>query len=223
MESRIQRIFLMEPQVRALAFLMMFLVGFIPQAQADDSLPGVDNFQPEVERREIDKPDIDTEDFEFGVSYGLMSVEDFGVHGVFVTRLAYHVNEQIFVEGIYGQTDTEKTSFEILSNTNLLTDEQRKYQYYNVSLGYNILPGEVFFGQNKTFVSELYLVVGAGTTEFAGDKFFTLNVGAGYRLLLTDEIALHLDIRDYMLNIDLLGIDKTSHNIEVTGGLTYFF
>ncbi|MBV1959324.1 MAG: outer membrane beta-barrel domain-containing protein [Pseudomonadales bacterium] len=223
MESRIQRIFLMEPQARILTFLVLFLVGFIPLSQADDSLSGVDNFQPEVERKEIDKPDIDTEDFEFGVSYGLMSVEDFGVNGVFVTRLAYHVNEQIFVEGIYGQTDTEQTSFEILSNTNLLTDEQREYQYYNVSVGYNILPGEVFFGENKTFVSELYLVVGAGTTEFAGDKFFTLNIGAGYRLLLTDEIALHLDMRDNMLNMDLLGVDKTSHNIEVTGGLTYFF
>ena len=223
MENRIQRIFLMSPLAKLPFFVALLFVGVVSISSADDSLPAADNFEPEVERTEIEKPDIDTEDFEFGVSYGLLSVEDFGVNGVFVARLAYHVNEQIFVEGIYGVSETERTSFEILSNIDLLSDDEREYSYYNISVGYNILPGEVFFTENKTFVSELYLVTGAGTTEFAGDKFFTLNFGFGYRLLLTDEIALHLDVRDHMLNMNLLGVDKTSHNLEFTGGLTWFF
>ena len=229
MENWLQRIFLMTARTNISAILATMLISFSAFCQAENSgWPVVSDqttgiFEPEVERTEINKPDIDTEDFEFGVSYGLMSVEDFGVSSVLAARLAYHVSEYIFAEAVYGQTDTQKTSFEVLNSTSFLTEDQRKYQYYNLSVGYNLLPGEVFFLEDKTFVSELYVVMGAGTTEFAGDQYFTLNVGMGYRLLLTDEIALHVDVRDHMLNIDFLGIDKTSHNLEVTGGLTYFF
>lgn len=228
MENRLQRIFLImiRNKLSALFVASMLVaptcygVGTEWEIADEQSLQ---TFEPDVERTTINKPDIDTEDFEFGVSYGLLSVEDFGVSGVFVTRLAYHVSEEIFIEGIYGQSDTNKTSFEVLNATDLLTPDQRQYEYYNLSLGYNLLPGEVFFGPNLTFVSELYAVVGAGSTEFAGDQFFTLNFGVGYRLLLSDEIALHIDVRDHMFNIDLLGVDKTTHNIEITGGLTWFF
>ena len=229
MENWIQRIFLMNIRAKISAFAVVFSMLCTPVCFAmgeDWNLQGgesLDNFKPEVERTEINKPDIDTEDFEFGVSYGLLSVEDFGVSGVFVTRLAYHVSEYIFIEGIYGQSETQKTSFEILNATNLLTDGERAYEYYNLSVGYNLLPGEVFFGSNMTFVSELYVVAGAGSTDFAGEQFFTFNVGLGYRLLLTDEIALHADVRDHMFDIDLLGMNKTSHNIEMTAGLTWFF
>ena len=53
---------------------------------------------PEVERREIVQPKIDTEDFEVGVFAGGMSVEDFGVSPVYGITLAYHVSEALFVE-----------------------------------------------------------------------------------------------------------------------------
>ncbi|MDF1644653.1 MAG: outer membrane beta-barrel domain-containing protein [Pseudomonadales bacterium] len=229
MENWLQRIFLMAVRNQISAILAAMLISFsmfsygenLEWSVASDQTTAV--FEPEVERAEINKPDIDTEDFEFGVSYGLMSVEDFGVSSVLAARLAYHISEYIFAEAVYGQTDTQETSFEVLNGTSLLTEDQRQYQYYNLSVGYNLLPGEVFFLEDKTFVSELYVVMGAGSTEFAGDQYFTVNVGMGYRLLLTDEIALHVDVRDHMLDIDFLGIDKTSHNLEVTGGLTVFF
>lgn len=229
MEYRLQRVFLMRMRTQITAILATVAISFSMFCQAERfewpaaSSQDTGIFEPEVERVEINKPDIDTEDFEFGVSYGLMSVEDFGVNALFAARFAYHISERIFAEGTYGQTDTEKTSFEVLNGTDFLTEDQRKYEYYNLSIGYNLLPGEVFFLEDKTFVSELYVVIGAGTTDFAGDQYFTLSTGMGYRLLLTDEIALHVDVRDHMLNIDFLGIDKTSHNLEITGGLTLFF
>ena len=62
--------------------------------------------EPEVERREIREPDIDSEDFELGAYIGIMSVEDFGSGRVStVQRLAYHVTEGFFVEGSVGQTE----------------------------------------------------------------------------------------------------------------------
>jgi outer membrane beta-barrel protein len=194
-------------------------------AQDDDqdaAAPPV--IEPEVERRKIKKPKIDTEDFEVGVFGGMMSVEDFGVNTIVGARFAYHITEGFFVEAAAGRTDTEETSFERLSGgAQLLTDDQRTLTYYSVSLGYNLFPGEVFIGRKRAFNTAIYFLAGVGDTDFAGDNRFTVNFGAGLRLLPTDWFALHLDVRDHIFDIDLLGQEKTSHNIESHIGFTFFF
>ncbi|MDH3616374.1 MAG: outer membrane beta-barrel domain-containing protein [Gammaproteobacteria bacterium] len=179
---------------------------------------------PEVERREIKEPAIDREDFEIGPFVGIMSVEDFGADVVYGARLAYHITEGFFVEGTVGRTDTGLTSFEELSgDARLITDSEREYTYYNLNLGYNILPGEVFIGEGRAFNTNLYLTGGLGSTSFAGDDRFTVNFGFGYRFLLSDSIALHLDFRDHLFDIDLFGDEKTAHNLESHFGFTVFF
>ena len=180
--------------------------------------------EPEIQRREIQPARIDTEDFEVGVFAGLMSVEDFGVNSVVGARFAYHITEGLFVELAAGTTDTEETSFERLSGAaQLLTDAERKYDYYNLSLGYNPFPGESFFGRNRAWNSALYVIGGVGQTSFAGDDRFTLNVGLGWRLLPLDWLAIHADFRDHIFDIDLLGQEKTTHNLEAHVGVTFFF
>ena len=69
---------------------------------------------PDVERREINTAEIDTENFEVGFFAGQMSVEDFGVNTVAGARFAYHITEGFFVEMAAGRTTTEETSFERL-------------------------------------------------------------------------------------------------------------
>jgi outer membrane beta-barrel protein len=179
---------------------------------------------PEVARREIKEPKIDREDFEIGAYVGIMGIEDFGSNVSYGVRLAYHVTEGFFVEGTVGQSEGDLTSFEVLSGgARLITDSERTMTYYNLNLGYNILPGEVFIGEGRAYNTNLYLIAGLGSTEFAGDDRFTVNVGAGYRFLLSDAIALHLDFRDHLFDIDLLGEEKTAHNLEGHLGFTVFF
>ena len=67
------------------------------------------------------------------------------------------------------------------------------------------------------------MVAGVGSTDFAGDDRFTVNFGAGFKLFPTDWFAVHLDVRDHVFDIDLLGQEKTSHNIESHIGFTFFF
>jgi outer membrane beta-barrel protein len=180
--------------------------------------------QPEIARRDIYEPEIDTEDFETGGYVGFLSIEDFGTNPVYGLRFAYHVTESFFLEAAVGTSDADKTSFELLSgNVQLLTDDQREFTYYNLSLGYNVLPGEVFLGSSYAFNSQFYLIGGVGSTRFAGNDEYTVNFGAGYRLLFTDWLSLHLDVRDHMFDSDLLGQEKTTHNIEIHSGLTIFF
>ncbi len=180
--------------------------------------------KPGIERRTITEADIDSEDFEVGAFVGVMGIEDFGSNVVYGVRASYHATEDFFFEAAAGATRADETSYETLSGgAQLLTDSQRDLYYYNLSLGYNVLPGESFIGSRHAFNSALYLVAGVGNTEFADDSHFTYSVGAGYRFLLNDWVALHLDFKDHIFESDLLGTDKYTHNLEGTVGLSMFF
>lgn len=231
METRLRLLFLTSWAIMSTATLggcawMPFVGGKeAPPAQTETVAREPEQvIDPEVERREIRTPDIDTEDFEIGGFVGVMSVEDFGVNPVYGARLAYHITEGLFVEGAIGRTETEETSFERLSGAaEILTDDERELTYYNLSLGYNVLPGEAFVGRRRAYTQSLYVIGGIGSTDFAGDNRFTLNFGFGYRFLVTDFLAIHADVRDHLFDIDILGEDKTSHNLESHVGFTWFF
>ena len=190
--------------------------------------PGQLDLEPlvvrEPERREIKVEKIDSENFEVGGFAGVMSVEDFGTNTLYGLRAAYHVTEDLFVEAVYGETELGETSFERLSgNVQILEDDDRDMSYYNLSVGFNVFPGEVFIGRGLAFKGGLYFIGGAGSTDFAGDEHFTVNFGVGYRLAATDWLALRIDVRDHMFETDLLGSEELTHNIEFSGGLTIFF
>jgi outer membrane beta-barrel protein len=219
----------MESRVLVLFLTVTLAVGTLTGCGRDRLARADDNGQPpviepDVERREIEPARIDTEDFEVGIFAGQISVEDFGVNTVAGARFAYHVTEGFFTELAAGKARTEPTSFERLSGAaQLLTDSERDYSYYNVSLGYNILPGEGFIGRRRAMNVATYVIGGVGKTTFAGDDRFTINFGAGMRLMPLDWLAVHADIRDHVFDIDLLGQEKTSHNLEAHIGVTFFF
>jgi len=222
MESRI-RIFLLKSAGVLTVFLLLQACSLM-RTDEPDFHSSDQAVEPQLERRDITEADIDSENIEAGIFVGVMNVEDFGTNLVYGARMAFHFTEDFFAEGAYGRTDTDQTSFEKLSGgAKLLSDDDRRLEYYNISLGYNILPGEVFIGSDHAFNSALYLIAGVGSTEFAGDSNFTVNVGTGFRLLMNDWTALHLDFRDHIFESDVLGSDKTMHNLEGTAGLTFFF
>jgi len=226
MESRIRVLFLIICLISlsgCAATKNLFGIG-PKEAPPPTSEPPGQVIDPQVERREIKEPAIDREDFEVGAFVGIMSIEDFGSDVVYGVRLAYHVTEGFFIEASVGQSEAGLTSFEVLSGgAPIISDSERTLTYYNLDVGYNLLPGEGFVGEGRAYNTNFYLVAGLGSTRFAGDDRFTVNFGAGYRFLLTDSIALHVDFRDHLFDIDILGEDKTTHNLEGHLGVTVFF
>jgi len=224
MESRFRVLFLITLVITlsgCAATKNLFGIGD-DEAPPPSSEPPGQVIDPQVERREIKEPAIDREDFEVGVFGGIMSIEDFGSDVSYGVRIAYHVTEGFFVEATLGQSEASLTSFESLSGGALLFDD-RTLTYYNLDLGYNILPGEVFIGEGRAYNTNFYLIAGLGSTRFAEDDRFTVNFGAGFRFLLTDSVAIHVDFRDHLFDIDILGQEKTTHNLEGTIGVTMFF
>ncbi len=205
-----------------------------PKAQADDAgaNPAAEEpastpprvIEPEVERRKIKVAKIDADNIEIGGSFGALSIEDFGSNPVWGLSAAYHVTEDFFFQGSYGNSRASKTSYEVLGGgVQLLTPSERRFTYYSLSLGYNLFPGEVYIGRKLAMNSALYLLGGIGSTKFAGDQQFSLNLGVGYRLLPTDWLAIHIDVQDRVFRSDLLGSEKLVNNLGATLGLTVFF
>jgi len=224
MESRFRVLFLITLVIMlsgCAATKNLFGIGD-EEAPPPSSEPLGQVIDPQVERREIKEPAIDREDFEVSAFAGIMNIEDFGSDAVYGLRLAYHVTEGFFVEASVGQSEASLTSFEVLSGGARLFDD-RTLTYYNLNLGYNILPGEVFVGEGRAYNTNFYLIAGLGSTNFAEDDRFTVNFGAGFRFLLTDSVALHADFRDHLFDIDILGREKTTHNLEGTIGVSVFF
>jgi outer membrane beta-barrel protein len=179
--------------------------------------------EPEVERRVVKPPAVPKENFEIGAWLGMASIEDFGTNVAYGSRLAYHVTEDYFAEVVVGATETGKTSYELPTGaTQLLSDSQRDLTYYDISVGWNALPGEVFFGRERAMPSAVYVTMGAGNTRFAGDDRFTATAGAGLRLLVNEWLAVHVNARDRMFKTDLLGRSQVTHNLEFTISLTAF-
>lgn len=178
--------------------------------------------RPEIDRREIRIPKIDTEDYELGLYVGILSIEDFGARAVYGGRLAYHVTEDFFVEGLYGlSTITDET----LCNNGLCLFPNRveDLSYYAVSLGYNLFPGEIFFGKKTAMNATAYLLAGIGNTTYVDESHFTANVGVGIRILPKDWLAVHITMRDFLFESDFLGTVKTTNNFELTLGLSVYF
>jgi outer membrane beta-barrel protein len=194
-------------------------------AQQEPSLPSTDAplIEPEIERKEIIDAKLDTEDFEVGFFSGLYSTEDFGTNSVMGARLAYHVTEDFFFEIAAGESQTEESSVERLGFFEILSEDERDLQYYNFSLGWNILPGEAFLTSDWAFYTAFYFIGGIGNTSFAGQDNFTINFGGGFRFVATDWMAFHLDARNHVFDLDILGEEQSTQNLEFHGGITFFF
>jgi outer membrane beta-barrel protein len=179
---------------------------------------------PEIERREVPPVSINREDFELGAFAGIISIQDFNSEVVYGVRGAWHVTEDFFFEASYGTSEGDLTSYEKLSGgAPLFSDSERDYSYYNLNLGWNVFPGEVFIFDKYAFKSDLYFIGGAGNTDFLGDNWFTVTVGAGYRLQLNDNFSWRIDVRDYIYDREAFGNEETTNNIEWSTGLTFFF
>jgi outer membrane beta-barrel protein len=178
---------------------------------------------PEVERREVTLPKFPSKDIAVGLFVGTYATQNFGAAAVFGARLGYHITEDWFVEGTLGQSNVSDEAFRLVLPGGIFVSQEETLRYYAVSAGYNILPGEAFPTAKRAKATAIYLIAGVGSTQFNDQRSQTINFGLGGRLLLTDRSALQFDVRDHVFSLDLLGKRQSTHNLEFTGGFTYYF
>ena len=213
METRFQRI-----------FLILLITGTVTITSMKSFANSEDIVPTEVERRKVLEDVLDSENFEFGVKLGLISIEDFESNLWLEGHFAYHINEYFYAKAIYGIANAGETSFEKLVNVPpLLTSDQRKLNYYGLNIGYNLLPGEVFLNKNLALNSMFSIELGAGSTKFANDNHFTVNFTANYRLFVTDWLTWDIGMSDYIFDTSITGESKTTHNLNMATGIAFYF
>lgn len=221
----------MQPALIVLLMALALLGARPAQSQSAASAPAAaasqpaaeQVIQPQVVRREVKRPQLPSHDVAVGLYGGVYATENFGSSGVTGLRVSYHVTEDIFFDGTFGQTKVSDEAFRQVLPGGIFVNRTERLRYYGVSVGYNLLPGEVFFGRSTAKATQGYILAGIGSTDFAGQKRQTVNYGFGLRLVLADWFALQADVRDHVFSLDLLGRRKTTHNPEITGGLTFYF
>lgn len=211
--------------MRALTISLATLAcAFAVQAQPATTASGSNQVVvPDVERRDVKVPRIPSNDFELGLLAGTYSTQNFGASALVGLRAGYHITEDFFVESVYARTKISDEDFRRVLPGGVFREEKQSLAYYNLSLGWNVLPGEVFVGSRRAKASALYLIGGIGSTKLAEQRRQTYNFGFGLRVFMADWAALQLDVRDHIFKLDLLGERKTTQNLELTAGLTFFF
>lgn len=217
-----------------LSLTAALLVVMASASAADEPVSGATQtteqvIEPQIDRRTVTVPHIRSSDIEATYYTGTLSIENFGSSPVTGARLAFHVTERLFIEGAMAESTVSDQFYR--DRAQPIFDKQRvDLTYYNASLGYNVLPGESFITKNFAVASAFYLIAGIGTTQIAREKFSTFNFGFGYRVLWTDWLAMHLDVRDYVFNNDILSRSSASgsknqrtDNFEMTVGLSAYF
>jgi outer membrane beta-barrel protein len=178
---------------------------------------------PQVERREVKRPQYASNDFAVGLFSGTYATQNFGASTVSGVRLGYHITEDFFVDATLGRSKVSDETFRQVLPGGVFVNRTETLSYVAVSAGYNVLPGEVFFGRSTAKATQGYILAGVGSTDFAGQKRQTLHVGFGLRLILSDWFVMQADVRDHVFSLDLLGKRQTTQNPEVTAGFTLFF
>src|SRR5271167_5066669 len=139
-----------------------------PEVVAEEPQGEPSIVEPQVTRRVVKTPKIKAKDFEVGAYFGALSIQDFGTNPVYGVRAAYHVTEDFFFEAFGARSQAGLSSLEdVFPNITVISNSGRYFTYYDLDVGYNILPGEVFLGRGRAFNSALYATFGIGAVKFA--------------------------------------------------------
>lgn len=202
--------------------MLSFFAATEVAAQSDEGTEG-GLIEPQIERVEFDESQIDSYDIELAIYGGLLAVENFDTNFVAGFKLGYHVSEDFFVQASLGRSEVGETSFEKLSGgAPLLSGSERRVEYYLLSLGFNLFPGEAFFTDSTTFNTVFYVSGGVGSTRFAGDDRYTMAFALGHRTIFADGFSLDFEMRDLIWEMDIFGSEDITHNLELTVSLNLF-
>ena len=187
--------------------LALFCLGAVYSVQAFDIV------KPDEERELIENADIHSLSMNVGLYLGLINYENFNSDYLLGFYVSYPFDEDIFVDVEFGISAISDAEFRNIGLP-LFNKKKTDVSFYSVLIGYNLLPGEVYWSQQKTMISRLYLLAGVGNTNINSDNSITLHLGAGFKLELDDDHSLRLEARDRIIDTDILGTDQLTNNIE---------
>jgi hypothetical protein len=180
---------------RSLLLGASLALPFLAQAADTASAPEL-AITPEVQSTAQHPPAYASRDFEVGVVYGGHAIQYYGFSTSIGLRLAYHINEDFYVEGQYDNSDISDKRFWVKAPAG----SSKKY------LSKNDVP------LRSTMVVMGYegLIGGVGRINFNDNNEKAFRLGVGTKLYLTNSIVIRTEAYT-----DFFTIDKPSPKLKV--------
>lgn len=198
--------------------LLMTLVIFLYSVTAN----AFDIVKADTEQDLIKDSDIKNTSMSVGVYTGLINYENFNSSYLVALTFSYPFDEHVFIDAEFGVSSINDTEYRNIGLP-LLSEEETDVQFYTVLVGYNILPGEVYWSREKTLISSFYLIGGVGSISFDNNNYVSVQFGAGFKMGLDKNKSIRFEARDRLFDTDILGTDKLSNNIEFHLGIDWNF
>ncbi len=162
--------------------------------------------------------------FDAGIVAGVMNIEDFPAEFLIGANITFKASEDFFIQYNYVQSDVPESPFEEGSVTFAIGND-RKYEHYDLLIGYNLFQGEFFVGDGDPHYTSLYFVGGIGDTSLGDEENFSYTLGLGYQIEFRRKYVLRFDYRNYLYESSLIvaGDKTTTNNVQMSIGLGYLF
>lgn len=210
---------------RTIRWVLLGSLLLVSQAygQNDHVMTGEYGLGELVKQREMKVPKIDSEYFEVGAFVGGINNEDFGASVSKGFYANFHATEEFFFDFSFSQAQANDEVYARLGLPVFGAQRVASITYTTYGIGYSVFPGEIYLGLDRVLTSNVYLLLGAGQTRILQEDFFTLMFGLGVKVMPVDWLALRMESRALEYENALLGIEKTSHNYEISAGISAYF
>jgi outer membrane beta-barrel protein len=136
----------------------------------------------------------------------------------------FHISEDLGLEASFGYTRSHTELVRIIESrlsTELVREETSVFIYAGHLL-WTLAYGKLRWFHSRISRFDLYLALGGGVTDNRSARGLTLSGGLGLKFYPTTWFAVRLDVRDQLLNQELLGESRIVNNVVATLGLSLF-
>ncbi|MBZ0120888.1 MAG: outer membrane beta-barrel domain-containing protein [Sandaracinaceae bacterium] len=136
----------------------------------------------------------------------------------------FHVTEDLGLEASFAYSRADSALIRIIENDrgiSLIRLDQPVF-VYQAHLIWTLAYGKLRWFGDGISRFDFNLAFGGGLTDNQSSRGLTFSAGLGIKLFFGEWFSLRVDIRDQVLQQELLGESTVVNNITVTGGMSVF-
>ncbi len=136
----------------------------------------------------------------------------------------FHLSEDLALEASFGYTRAHSELVRIVEKrlgTDLIREDTPVF-LYNGHLLWSLAYGKLRWFHSRISRFDFFMALGGGITDNRSARGLTLSGGFGLKFFPTSWFGVRLDVRDQLLNQELLGESRIVNNLLATLGLSVF-
>jgi outer membrane beta-barrel protein len=162
---------------------------------------------------------------ELSASGGLYAADLLSSTYVLQGAYTFHITESLGIEASFGYSRANSELVRIVEReggASLIRTDTPVYVYLGHVL-WSLAYGKVRWFSGGISRFDFYFALGGGVTDNQTARGLTLSAGFGLKFYLSSWFAIRLDVRDNVMQQELLGESVIVNNLVGTGGFSIFF